>query len=115
MGESRGTGRVDYAEPPLPMTLWPLKVGKRWSPTVSLYFELFDRPQEPNRFKVVAYGPVTVPAGTFETFHLERRSPEATMFYWYAPKVKNIVKYQGVDWSEDLNYVVELVSYKLKE
>ncbi len=35
------------------------------------------------------------------------------MNYWYAPKVKNIVKYQGVDWRDDLNYVVELESYDL--
>ncbi|MFQ6672184.1 MAG: hypothetical protein ACE5KY_02695 [Candidatus Tectimicrobiota bacterium] len=114
IGERRGPGRTDYVEPPLPMTRWPLAVGKRWSATVSFYFELFNLPQEENRFRVVANGPITVPAGTFETFHLERRSRGSTMFYWYAPAVKNIVKYKGVDWHDDLNYVVELVSYRLK-
>lgn len=115
MGERRGPGRADYTVPPLPMTLWPLEVGKRWSATVSFYFELFNLPHEENWFKVVAYGPVTVPAGTFDTFHLERRTRSSTIFYWYAPKVRNIVKYEGVDWRDDLNYVVELVGYRLLE
>jgi hypothetical protein len=115
IGERRGPGRMDYAEPPLPVTLWPLEVGKKWKATVSLYFELFDLPHEYNRFKVLSYGPLTVPAGTFEAFHLERRSPRTTMNYWYAPAVKNIIKYQGVDWRDDLNYVVELESFDLKK
>jgi hypothetical protein len=113
IGERRGPGRMDYAEPPLPVTLWPLEVGKKWTATVSLYFELFDLPQEFNRFQVLSFGLLTVPAGTFEAFHVERRSSRTTMNYWYAPKVKNIIKYEGVDWRDDLNYVVELVSYTL--
>jgi hypothetical protein len=113
LGESRGPGRSDYAEPPLPVTLWPLKVGKKWTATVSLYFELKDIPNEYNRFEVLSYGPLKVPAGTFDAFHVERRSHRTTMNYWYAPKVKNIIKYQGVDWRDDLNYVIELVDYKL--
>ena len=115
MGERRGPGRFDYAEPPIPLIRWPLAVGSRWEATVSLYFELFNLSQEPYRFRVVGYGPVTVPAGTFEAYRLEWRTNEATTFYWYAPAVESMIRYKGVDWREDLNYVVELVSYRLKE
>jgi hypothetical protein len=115
IGERRAPGREDYAEPPLPLTLWPLRVGKKWQATVSFYFELFDLPHEKNWFRVLGYGPVTVPAGTFLAFHLERRSRNQTMNYWYAPEVRNIVKYQGVDWRDDLNYLVELVGFRLQD
>ncbi len=122
IGERLGPGREDYAEPPLPITLWPLEVGKRWSATVSYYLEVDNIPQVQNRFRVIAYESVTVPAGTFEAFHLEHRAfhPEyptsgSSMDYWYAPAVKNMVKYKGVDWHSGFNYVMELVSYRVKE
>lgn len=122
IGERLGPGREDYAEPPLPMTPWPLEVGKRWSAIISYYLELDNIPQVQNRFQIIAYESVTVPAGTFKAFHLQHRAfhPEfpasgSTMHYWYAPAVKNMVKYKGVDSHSGFNYVMELLSYRVKE
>ena len=121
-GRNLGPGRNDYAEPPLPLVKWPLGVGKQWSDIVSFYFEYDDFPQVQTRFQVIAYETVTVPAGTFEAFRLNYRGfhPEfpgsgTVIDYWYSPQVKSIVKYRGILWFENIDFLLELVSYQLKD
>jgi hypothetical protein len=122
LGRQRGKGSGEYADPPLLMFRWPLEVGQQWSATTSFYLEDTDFPQTQTRIQVLAYKSVTVPAGTFEAYHLKYRGyhPEfpgnaAVIDYWYAPAVKSIVKYQGIVWFENVDFHFELVRYQLKE
>src|SRR6266567_5717341 len=78
------------------MVLWPLEVGKKWSPgytrerpiarqTDDMLLDCRIDPEES----------VTVPAGTFRAFHvvcLNRRSGSLNVEQWYAPEVGNMVK-----------------------
>ncbi len=121
-GRNLGPGRNDYAEPPLPLFRWPMEVGKQWSDTVSFYFEYDNFPQLQTRFQVIAYETVTVPAGTFKAFRLHYKGfhPEfpgsgTVIDYWYSPQVKSIVKYRGILWFENIDFLYELVSYQLKD
>jgi hypothetical protein len=121
-GRNLGSGRYDYAEPPLPLAQWPLGIGKQWSDIVSFYFEYDNFTQIQTRFQVIAYETVTVPAGTFEAFRLNYRAfhPDfpgsgTVIDYWYSPGVKSIVKYRGIVWFENIDFLYELVSYQLKD
>ncbi|MGE5200889.1 MAG: hypothetical protein ACM3O6_02375, partial [Acidobacteriota bacterium] len=85
--------------------LWPLKVGNRVefvvvdnsAPSLSGAWQSLDYEE---KFTVVGVEPVTVPAGTFDTFVVEWREKgtrgaarsEAIITSWYAPRTGYIVK-----------------------
>jgi len=93
---------------------WPLEYGNEWE---EKYF--WESPGERRtedrlrRFKVEALEPVTVPAGTFQTFLLTVKDPTGRLLqeYWYSPEVKWWVKERTY-----FSYGVrerELLEYKL--
>jgi hypothetical protein len=78
-----------------PEGIWPLVVGKEIS---------FARSRDDSKWqetiKVVRTEHLTVPAGTFDTYVVERHTLgmggndfDGTSMYWYAPSVGDIVKY----------------------
>jgi hypothetical protein len=104
---------------------FPLTVGKRWQYTSNWLFKpKSSRGSITADVVVVAYEPIEVPAGRFESFKLQAvaelggSSPSNTFYagqttttYWYAPAARAIVKsvhhnpYQG-------STTVELVEFK---
>jgi hypothetical protein len=79
---------------------FPMKVGAEWSFSAKAGTAV--AMENRNSYKVVAYEPVTVPAGTFDCFKVEGTSDTTlkaynyTMHetYWYCPKVNFIGKVQ---------------------
>jgi hypothetical protein len=93
------------ATPPDLRYVWPLEVGKRWDVTYTL-----NRPLDRTTAKrqrecaVLAREAVSVPAGTFETVKIgcrDKRSGAATYEAWYAPAVKQVVRWHG-HWADGL-------------
>jgi len=78
---------------------FPMRVGAEWSFTTKVgTANVID---QRNSYQVVAYEPVTVPAGTFDCFKVEGKSEatykvsysyEMAETYWYCPKVNSIAK-----------------------
>jgi hypothetical protein len=114
----------------VPMTDWtfsydfPLYVGKKW--------EYMVRGKDTNSvpkdylyiYKVLSFENITVPAGTFKAFKIEREQRSFTQmsyirsYRWFSPEVKREVKFQygSQDGSWRLagqNY--ELISFKLED
>ena len=80
---------------------FPIRVGEAWSFTTKVGNSVMM--DQRNEYKVVAYEPVTVPAGTFDCFRIEGKSQatykssyqyEMTETYWYCPKVNYVAKVQ---------------------
>lgn len=75
--------------------IWPLEMGKEWESRYE-----WEKPAErttesrSRRHKVQAVETITVPAGTFPTFHITAEDPTGRLLfeYWYAPEVKWIIK-----------------------
>jgi hypothetical protein len=86
--EARGT-------PPDRRFDWPLAVGKEWEATYTLE-NLREGTTETRswRYRVDAVDMVTVPAGTFQAFHLTGKDSTGKLVreYWYAPDLKGLVK-----------------------
>lgn len=96
---------------------FPLFIGKKWehkyisqgtSKTINRH----------SRYEVDAYEKVTTPAGTFDAFSIkgydqrEDKPYGITVKFWYAPQVRNIVKFIGQDgYNGDLipgwNFILE--------
>lgn len=93
---------------------WPMFVGKTWS---SDYRHktgaVFEEPAHA-QWTVAAYEDVTVPAGTFKAFRIER-IPGANTIYvatrWYAPSVGLMIKQIESQTDRRGEIVEELVSY----
>jgi hypothetical protein len=121
------------AKPPWPYFQFPLTVGRKWDTP----FEVDARGGGRNvdrhakwqwRARVVAVGPVTVPAGTFQAFMVEYDGSFATRqgnqswtgthkeTAWYAPETNRIVKrdYEQAAPSRNFleHHVIELLSFK---
>ena len=90
--------------PGLPMTItwnytgdygWPYEVGKTWNASVRVVSGPLDEITEVES-KVLGVETITVPAGTFECYHLvayEAASPNTyTNEYWFNATVKSNVK-----------------------
>ncbi len=93
------------ATPPDLRYVWPLEVGKRWDVTYTLNRPL-DRTtaKRQRECEVLAREAVSVPAGTFETVKIgcrDKRSGAATYEAWYAPAVKQVVRWHG-HWADGL-------------
>ncbi len=116
--------------PYYPNFSFPLWVGKTWKGKVA--FESTDQPGKEVRAeldgRVVGYESVTVPAGTFFALKIELSGPyrasnlegswtgriEDTL--WYAPQVRNAVRYEYKDTTGAALYnheIHELVKYWL--
>jgi hypothetical protein len=79
---------------------FPMKVGEEWAyvtqvPLMNLVVD------QRHRYKVAAYEPLTVPAGTFDCFRVEGTSDlnwkqsytrQVRETYWYCPKVGSFAK-----------------------
>ena len=95
--------------------VWPLEVGKRWDVTYTLN-RLPDRTTDKRQreCEVLARETVSVPAGTFETVKIgcrDKRSGAAAYEAWYAPAVKQFVRWHG-HWPAGLEKR-ELIRFKL--
>lgn len=98
---------------------FPLFVGKTWKHTY-----VNSGTSRDSRYKVVAYQPVTTPAGTFDAFKIEGLDQRWDRPYgiivtlWYAPAVKNIVKFAGEEGGNHnpvSGWNFELQQYALRE
>lgn len=112
--------------PYMPLLSFPLIVGKKWEKAYELHKSDGTRTEVSMSVKVVAFEQVTVPAGTFDAFKLkyhayfkragERGTGTMESSYWYAPKVKRIIReeYRDTTFSGQLynQYVIELEAYK---
>ena len=82
--------------PPFVMISWPLEVGKAWTPAYTRDAVQARQTSEIRlACRVADQESVTVPAGTFRTFHiicLNQRSGAMSFELWYAPDVGNMVK-----------------------
>ena len=91
---------------------FPLSVGKKWT---HYYTNTVGRnvAQRTAWAEVKAYEQVTVPAGTFWAYRIERVNQRAGVpqpayeTYWYSPEVKFFVKY----FSREFGWEYELVKY----
>jgi hypothetical protein len=104
---------------------FPLYLGKKWNRTVTGRggFGGISSENYFYTYKVTAYEDVTVQAGTFKAFKIEREQKSMLtgssliMLTWYSPQVKNYVKqnYAGVtgSWAIDTQEN-ELKFYKVK-
>lgn len=116
--------------PYYPNFSFPLWVGKTWKGKVA--FESTDQPGKEVHAelegRVVGFESVTVPAGTFFAMKIELRGPyrarnlegswtgriEDTL--WYAPQVRNAVRYEYKDTTDTSPYnheIHELVDFWL--
>ena len=92
--------RIDPRGPEYSVTTYkfPMKVGSEWS--YSARTGEGGMLERRGSYKVVAYEPVTVPAGTFDCFRVEGQwensnksyTGRALEKYWYCPRVKFIAK-----------------------
>ena len=80
---------------------FPMSVGAAWSYTAKS--GQTGQLERRANYKVVAFEPVTVPAGTFDCFHVEGEwqtnglyyHSRGTDIYWYCPKINFIAKRQS--------------------
>ena len=92
--------RIDPRGPEYSVTTYkfPMKVGSEWS--YSARAGEGGMLERRGSYKVVAYEPVTVPAGTFDCFRVEGEwenssrsyTGKAREQYWYCPAIKFIAK-----------------------
>lgn len=104
------------------MFSFPLFVGKRWDFAYSFGSQDVDRGHQRYAVEVLGVETVTVPAGTFKALKLRgvgawfnlRAGAEGsgTFTVWYAPVVKNLVKWGYVDRST--NSMRELVEFQVR-
>ncbi len=80
---------------------FPMQVGSEWSYVAKFGTQVMM--DQRGSYKVVAYEPLTVPAGTFDCFKVEGKAEAAYRIsyqqqiketYWYCPKVNGIAKLQ---------------------
>jgi hypothetical protein len=78
-----------------------MQVGSEWSYVAKFGTQVMM--DQRGSYKVVAYEPLTVPAGTFDCFKVEGKAEAAYRIsyqqqiketYWYCPKVNGIAKLQ---------------------
>jgi len=80
---------------------FPMSVGAAWSYTARS--GQTGQSERRGNYKVMAFEPVTVPAGTFDCFHVEGEwqtnglyyHSHGTDIYWYCPKINFIAKRQS--------------------
>jgi len=119
---------------PLKRFEFPLAPGKVWNQTMRNFNEELKREGEINRrVRVVDWGSVSTPAGTFDALRLRvnmwlddgefyRQRSQCTYLTWYAPKARNCVRderrAQYIEGSgrdaatiQSQNAILELVSY----
>ncbi len=110
---------------------FPLWVGKRWSQSYSLVGEKGKLKQYANQFIVLEYGPLKVGNKIYQAYKINLYNPKpvyknhanpqtvirvknsadaeaGNRFFWYAPKLKSIVKY--VD--SEFHYQEELLLFR---
>lgn len=109
-------GKRNTREPHSGILSFPLHVGKKWE-----HRYVNNGVPRWADYKVVAWENVSTPAGEFEAFRVEgddRRTDRQygiKVTYWYAPAVKQFVKFVGIDsWnnSELPGWSFEIMSYK---
>jgi hypothetical protein len=104
------------------MFSFPMFVGKRWDFAYSFGSKEVDRGHQRYAVEVLGVETVTVPAGTFQALKLrgvgawfnQRVGAEGsgTFTVWYAPVVKNLVKWGYVD--RGTNSMRELVEFQVQ-
>ncbi len=84
--------------PAMKMVEWPLRLGQVWSQ--GLVAETQGKQVKlTTKVEVVAYEPVTTPAGQFMAFKLVQSINGKTVLeYWYAPEVRNLVRSRTPGW-----------------
>ena len=109
-----GLGENQQVFPPgTPAQFWPLEVGKK------VTFNYGAGSPLSVTARVLRTETITVPAGTFYTYVIERRTHSVSDFredvatYWYAPSVGDVVKFQEVRQSGASRKPYEMVQLVL--
>jgi len=103
---------------------WPLEVGKQYEATLHLNprNNVGGVNEYHQTWKVEAYEPVTVPAGTFDAFRIRgsqcnvtQRNRCGDFLVWYSPRVKNWVKESFITsrWWDFSGKSSELLAYQV--
>ena len=91
---------------------WPLATGKKWAYRHAGSNSKGGKWKGRHNCKVKKEVRVRVPAGEFDTFHIECKTKYTTRDYYIAPEIQTTVLYQGKhrrnNWPR---YVYKLVSY----
>jgi hypothetical protein len=96
--------------PPAPWFTWPLATAAQWSHRGSYEEQQAAHPQD-DTFRVLGASHVTVPAGTYRTFEVQRQSRRGdTDQYWYAPEIRWYVRWLGK--RGDVTFEERLSSYR---
>lgn len=113
-------GRVtQLRDPHAGFLSFPLYVGKTWSHSY-MNREMSGNVLRRTSYRASAFEQVTVKAGTFQAFRIEGTDQRSDRRYpirvtlWYAPEVKVIVKFEGIDGSNSQpisGWEFELVKY----
>ena len=86
---------VSRMVPPQPWFTWPLEVGRQWS-FEGTFEESGGKHPEHQRFSVVAFEPIDVPAGRLDAFKIVRDAANGDADeYWYAPQARFYAKWLG--------------------
>ena len=86
---------VSRMVPPQPWFAWPLEVGRHWS-YEGIFEEGTAKRPENQRFAVVAFETIEVPAGRLEAFKIFREAANGDADeYWYAPRVRFYARWLG--------------------
>ena len=86
---------VSRMVPPQPWFTWPLEVGRRWTHE-GTFEEGTTKRAESERFSVVAFEAIQVPAGRLDAFKVVREAGNGDGDeYWYAPKARFYARWIG--------------------
>ena len=101
------------AKEKVPNFKFPLVVGKTWK---GRYY--YRRGWVNAKVKVAAVENVTVPAGTFLTFKIEREDEPSQLskksVYYYSPQTKTVVKFSN-EYSTGTTFGFVLLNYKVHQ
>ena len=90
---------------------WPLATGKKWRYKHTGKNNKGGRWKGKHNCRVKKEVRVRVPAGDFDTFHIECKVTNRRRDYYIAPKIKTTVLYQGKHLHGKWHYVNKMVSY----
>jgi hypothetical protein len=101
---------------------FPIFIGKTWNSRSESVGPRGERVNVGRSCKVVAFEPITVPAGRFDAYKIQCDlsiytpwSWQGELAYWYAPKAKTTVKVSDLSRNFWEKPEFELTTYTLKD
>ena len=110
IGSSEGGKEVESAEPCIRVFKWPLRVGKKWDSSYTLwnYSQGIHNSTSKVAVNIRTYEEVTVPRGTFKALRIQAGGETV----WYSPSIGWVVKEQNGSYGKG-GWILELVQYNI--